>query len=66
MLKNDPPPGTQVRFIRQVRKSSTKSVAVLKESLDAPKPELATDRFLVEVDGEIITVQRADIEEISS
>jgi hypothetical protein len=64
MLNNDPPPGTMVRFIKQVRKSSTKNVAILRESLDAPKPELASDRFRVEVDGEIITVTRADIEEI--
>ena len=64
MLKNDPPPGTTVRFIKEVRKSSTKNIATLKESLDAPKPELPSDRFLVEVDGELITVRRADIEEI--
>ena len=64
MLKNDPPPGTLVRFVKEVRKVSTKNIATLKESIDAPKPEVASDRFLVEVDGEVITVRREDIEEI--
>jgi hypothetical protein len=64
MLDNDPPPGTQVRFIREVRKSSPKNVAILKESLNPGKPELPSDRFRVEVDGEIIIVQRADIQRV--
>ena len=63
MLDNDPPPGTQVRFTRAVKKDSSKNVGILKESLNPGKPELSTDRFLVDVDGEIITVQRVDIEE---
>jgi hypothetical protein len=62
MLDNDPPPGTQVRFIREIRKRSPKNVAILKESLDPGRPELPSDRFRVEVDGEIITVRREDIQ----
>jgi hypothetical protein len=61
MLDNDPPPGTQVRFIKEVRKVSSKNIGILKESLTG-RPELSSDRFRVEVDGEEIIVERKDID----
>ena len=63
MLENDPPKGTQIRFIKEVRKRSSKNVGTLKESLNPGRPELSTDRFKVEVDREEIIVERRDIEE---
>lgn len=65
MLDNDPPPGTQVRFIREVRKVSTKNIGKLRKSLTTfypGRPDRPEDRFEVEVDGEIIVVERRDID----
>ena len=65
MLDNDPPPQTLVKFIREVRKSSTKNIGRLRRSLVTHYPgrvDLPDDRFEVEVDGEIIIVERRDID----
>jgi hypothetical protein len=63
MLDSHPPPGTQVRFVRALKKASSKNVGILKGSLNPGRPELSTDRLKVEVDGEEIIVERRDIEE---
>lgn len=64
MLKNDPPPGTRVRFLREVRKAKTGSFGKLVRPLRKYLTESADDQFEVEFGGEIITVRRSDIEEL--
>ena len=62
MLENDPPPGTQVRMVREVKKARTGNIAKLVRAVlkyDMERPE---DEFIIEFEGEQITVQRRDIE----
>ena len=66
MLKNDPPPGTKIRFLRAVRKAKAYEKASLLRAIrkyDVDRPE---DEFEVEYLGERMTVQRQDIEESST
>jgi hypothetical protein len=64
MLKNDPPPGTKVRFLREVRKASAYDIATLVRPLGKYLVESADDEFEVEFRGERMTVRRAQIEEL--
>jgi hypothetical protein len=62
MLDNDPPPGTQVRFTREIRKARANDFAKLTRSFGPYDPERPTDEFEVEFNGERYRVQRRDIE----
>jgi hypothetical protein len=64
MLKNDPPPGTRVRFLREVRKARTGNIGKLIKPLRKYLTESADDQFEVEFGGETITVRRDDIDEV--
>jgi hypothetical protein len=66
MLANDPPSGTKVRFVREVRKAKVASVATLKGpvSLKRTIPESADDEFRVTFLGEEMIVKRAGIEKV--
>jgi hypothetical protein len=63
MLKNDPPPGTRVKFLQEVRKARANDVGKLVRPLGTYLRESATDEFEVEYQGERITVTRAQIVE---
>jgi hypothetical protein len=63
MLVNNPPAGTKVRFLREVRKARTNSVGTLKKKGDY-FTESHDDLFEVEFEGETITVRRGDIEKV--
>jgi hypothetical protein len=62
MLKNDPPPGTKVRLLQEVRKAKARETGTLVRKGNYLE-ERASDEFLVDVNGEQITVTRAQIEE---
>ena len=62
MLANDPPSGTQVRFLREVRKAVRGNVGKLIRPLRKYLTESADDEFEVDFGGERITVRRSDIE----
>ena len=62
MLKNAPPPGTEVRFVREVRKASRGSIGKLVRPLGNYLTENANDQFEVDYGGERITVRRDEIE----
>jgi len=63
MLNNEPPPGTKVRFLREVRKARANNIGSLRGPLRKYLVETADDQFEVEFEGERITVRRSDIEE---
>jgi hypothetical protein len=63
MLKNDPPPGTQVRFTRQFRKIAAREIATLVGPLQKYYEDRSEDQFIVEYRGERVTVAREEIEE---
>jgi hypothetical protein len=63
MLKNEPPPGTKVRFTTELRESRGSAVGSLVRPLQKYVVDRAEDEFEVEIGGERITVQREDIEE---
>jgi hypothetical protein len=63
MLKNDPPSGTVVTFVRQVRKAKAQDAASLIRALGRYTVERPGDEFEVLYNGEIMTVERQDIEE---
>ena len=63
MLNNDPPPGTPVRFMREVRKARINDTARLIRSFGPYYPERPADEFEVELRGERMRVQRQDIEQ---
>jgi hypothetical protein len=62
MLKNDPPSGTTVRFIRAVQKVKANETARLVRALAKYLVERPEDQFEVEFHGERLIVQRQDIE----
>ena len=62
MLKNDPPPGTPVRFVRQVQKAKQNETATILKPLRKYLIESRDDAFQVMYKGEQLTVQRQDIE----
>jgi hypothetical protein len=62
MLKNDPPPGTKVRLVREVRKIRARETGTLVQKGNY-LTERASDEFLVDVNGEQVTVRRDEIEE---
>jgi hypothetical protein len=64
MLDNDPPPGTKVRFVRQVRTARVNDIGTLQPTLRKYSVERPNDEFEVEIHGERVTVQRQDIERI--
>jgi len=61
MLPNDPPKGTRVYFVKEVRKAKAYETATLIRSLEKYPIEKATDLFEVEFKGETMIVQRQDI-----
>jgi len=63
MLKDDPPPGTRVRFLREVRKASRGSIGKLVRPRRVYLTENSEDEFEVEFGGEVIIVRRSDIVE---
>ena len=62
MLKNDPPPGTSVRLVRDVRKAVRGSRATLRRAIKKYTEDKPNDLFEIEYLGEILTVERQDIE----
>jgi hypothetical protein len=62
MLKDDPPPGTKVRMLRDVGLAKAQSTATLVRALGLYKVELPEDQFEIEYRGEYVIVQRQDIE----
>ena len=62
MLENDPPPGTQVRFLKEARKAVRGNVGKLIRPLRKYLIESADDEFEVDFNGERIIVRRSDIE----
>jgi hypothetical protein len=64
MLKNDPPPGTRVRFTQEFRESKGYSVGVLVGALRKYYTDNSDDQFTVEIGGQRLTVQRREIEEV--
>ena len=51
MLKNDPPPGTRVRFLREIRTAKANDIATLKGPLRKYLFESVSDEFEVEFRG---------------
>lgn len=66
MLRNDPPPGTQVRFTMVARKVAAREVATLVRPLQKYYEDRSDDQFVVRYRGQEITVAREEIEEVSS
>lgn len=64
MLDNDPPPGTRVRFLVEVRKARRGNIGVLIKPLRKYLTESADDEFEVDFDGERIVVRRSHIERV--
>ena len=63
MLRSDPPPGTRVRFIRQVWKAKAHDTAVLVGSLRKYVEDRPFDKFRLTFLGEEMIVDRKDITE---
>lgn len=61
-MKNDPPPGVLVRFVREVRKVQPLETATLVRAVRKYVEEGPLDQFEVRYRGEIMTVTRRDIE----
>jgi hypothetical protein len=63
MLENDPPPGTEVRFVRSLleKRANVNDIGVLVKSRAVYYPERPTDEFEVNLRGRVIVVQRQDI-----
>jgi hypothetical protein len=62
MLKNDPPAGTTVKFVREVKKAKTQETARLLRAIRKYEVERPSDEFEVDFRGERMVVQRQDIE----
>jgi hypothetical protein len=62
MLQNDPPPGTKIRFLREVRKATAYDTAILIRATGRYLTETADDNFEVEFRSERMIVRRGDIE----
>jgi len=61
MLDNDPPAGTPVRFLVEVRKGTRGNVGRLIRPLRKYLIENADDEFEVDFGGERVVVKRRDI-----
>ena len=62
MLKNDPPPGTEVRFVREVKKAKPQETAKLLRAMRKYTEDSPLDEFEVDYRGERLVVKRQDIE----
>ena len=62
MLKNDPPSGTLVKFVREVKKAKSQETAKLVRAVRKYEVERPSDEFEVDFQGERMVVQRQDIE----
>lgn len=62
MLLNNPPEGTKVRFLREVRKAVRGNIGKLVRPLRTYLIESVDDEFEVDFGGERIVVRRGDIE----
>jgi hypothetical protein len=62
MLKNDPPPGTKLKFVRQVQKAARHDPAVLVRALRKYETESPNDLFEVTYKGTNMIVERQDIQ----
>jgi hypothetical protein len=63
VLKNDPPAGTKVRFLRGLQKAKVNDIAELLKAVERYYVERPEDLFEVRYLGERMIVQRRDIEE---
>ena len=64
MLRNEPPPGTRVRFTKEARKAAAFETATLVGPLRKYYEDRGDDQFTVEYRGERIIVSRVEIEQI--
>ena len=64
MLRNDPPQGTRVKFIRQVREVKANEIASLVRAVRKYEVDNPEDEFEVEYHGMQMFVERQDIEEV--
>jgi hypothetical protein len=62
MLANDPPPGTKVRFLREVRTARRSDIGKLVRPLQKYWVDRPDDEFEVDVGGVVLRVRRDDIE----
>ena len=63
-MNNDPPPGTRVMFLREIRKARRYDVGTLIAPMRKYLTERADDEFIVRFEGEETIVHRQDIEQI--
>ena len=64
MLRNDPPPGTKVKFVRAVKEAKESDIATLVEPLKKYDEDNPTDLFYVRFREKRVLVYRRDIEEV--
>jgi hypothetical protein len=62
MLEKDPPTGTKVKFIHDIKKARRNDLATLVRPIRKFEVENAGDEYEVEFRGEYFVVQRRDIE----
>jgi len=63
MLASDPPPGTQVRFVRAFRNAQAGDMGTIVKSMrDRVRVELPNDSFIIQFRDEVFMVDRRDIE----
>ena len=63
MLRNEPPPGTSVRFTRSIREARQGDLATLDGPREKYYVDAPDDQFFVEFRGRRFLVERRDIEE---
>lgn len=63
MLRNEPPPGTRVKFTSLARKVAAYETGTLVGPLRKYYEDRAEDQFVVEYQGQRLTVSRDEIEE---
>ena len=62
MLENDPPIGTRIKFLRDIKKAKKDALATLVRPIRRFDVENPGDEYEVEFLGEYFIVQRRDIE----
>ena len=62
MLENDPPIGTRVKFLRNIKKAKKDDLATLVRPMRKNRIEHPGDEYEVEFLSEYFVVQRHDIE----
>ena len=62
MLENDPPIGTKVKFLRNIKKAKKDDHAILVRPMRKNRIENPGDEYEVAFLGEYFVVQRRDIE----